>query len=285
MKKNKHILSPKPWSWLRIHRILLTHKRVTGICEKLIADYFSSDANKPAIKPLKDLEGRKIIWQYWGQGYDNVPPIVRECLDSVEEHRGGYDIIRLTDETVGEYISIPKEIVTRCKNSSFAQYSDLLRLALLATYGGLWLDSTILMTGRFPQEYESGDFFVYQRDASEPHKEYWENVYAYYYGWHKGFRVNMLSSVFFAKKGSTVVNDLYGLMLHYWSSNTSLPDYFFLQILFDVLINGRRKGLNCPVVSDCRPHFLQQLRGDPAFSLATEEEILRSVPLHKMTYK
>lgn len=99
----------------------------------------------------------------------------------------------------------------------------------------------------------------------------------------------MLSSFFFARKNSVLINAICWITLYHWSISKTIPDYFFLQILFDILINNRMKDVpeikNCRVMSDCKPHFFQQYINDPAFTLATKEEILNSIPIHKLTYK
>lgn len=280
----KKMIPSKVWTRLRTRSILRQHRRVADLCESLISEYYSAKV-RSVVEGKKDLSGKKIVWQYWAQGFENVPTVVRECLESVEKWRGDYEIIRLTDETVFDYVDIPETAASHCRQAGLAQYSDLLRLALLSAYGGVWLDATVMLTGPLPEEYSKYDFFMFQRDPNEPHKDYWENVYAYYYGWRKDFRVNVLSSIIFARQGCGVISDLYGLMVFYWANHTIMPDYFFLHILFDVLINGRHKGNNCPIVSDCTPHLLQQSINDPAFDLATKDEILRRTSIHKLTYK
>ena len=154
-------------------------------------------------------------------------------------------------------------------------------MILLKTYGGVWLDATILLSGPIPKEYVSKDFFVFRRAPAEKNIKYWRNTYAYYFGWAKGFRVNMLSSFMHSKKGGLTISDLCDLMLLWWHDNNYLPDYFFLQILFDVL--GFKEDF--PLVSDTLPHYLQQSRNDPSFNLMSEEDILRIIPIHKLTYK
>ena len=80
------------WRKLREKKILRQHARVAAVCEDLIARY---RAEGPAVelKPKKELGTEHIIWQYWAQGYDHVPAVVRECLDSVEKWAGDRKII------------------------------------------------------------------------------------------------------------------------------------------------------------------------------------------------
>lgn len=280
----KKLVPAAIWRYIRSRRIICQHRQIAKICNCLIDDYFASpEPYLPVAK--KHFDTDKIIWQYWAQGYDDVPERVRECLDSVERYAGEYTVIRLHDDNLSEYLDIPEYIIKKRACFSYAFFSDLLRVMLLSTYGGLWLDATVLLTGQIPREYSEYDFFLFQRDPDENHKDYWENVYAYYFCWDKRFRVNMLSSIFFAKKDTAVINALAGLMMKWWKENESVPDYFFLQILFDVLITGKLKGYNCPMVSDCPPHYLQQSMNDPNFNLMQFEDIVTKFPIHKLTYK
>lgn len=283
-KSIKKIVPPFIWAKIRERRIVSSHSRVARICENLILES-CTDGGLEVSNPLKEIGTDKVIWQYWAQGYDNLPGVVSDCIKSVDQNKGEYVVIRLDDSNVGEYVSVPERVADRCRRCGLAQYSDLLRLALLSAYGGVWIDATVKLTGPLPEQYFDGDFFLYQRDPDEPDKDYWKNVYAYYFGWAKGYRVNMLSSFFYSAKHSKVVSELYSLYVKYWSDNDSMPDYFFLQILFDVLIKGKMKAYNCIVVSDCLPHLLQQYRNDPSFNLCSEDEIYRKTTVHKLTYK
>lgn len=270
------------WHVIRRKRIVRQHARVAELCNQLI------DHNEKCfIHPSRNDLPQNIIWQYWAQGYDNVPVVVKQCLDSVDKWRGDYTVIRLTDQNLSDYIQLPDYIIQKKKQGiiPLAQFSDILRVCLLSTYGGVWLDATIMLTGPLPKRYSDMDFFVFQRDSEEPNKKYWENVYAYYFGWSKGYRVNMLNAIIFAKKDSIVLKEMAQLLLAYWKNNEELPDYFFFQILFDVLIHGKLKKLNCPVESDCTPHLLQQSINDPKFNLCSKEEIMERTSIHKLTYK
>lgn len=268
------------WRKLRERKILAQHKRVAETCEVLISKYHN---NPPAfaIMAKKDLGTDNIIWQYWAQGYDDVPRIVGECLDSVEKWTDGYLIVRLSDQNIHEYLDIPDFVEKKRSHFSIAHFSDLLRLMLLQAYGGIWIDATILLLDSIPVEYTCCDLFVFRRDPKEPDYRYWRNTYAYYFGWAKGFRVNMLNSFFVAKKGNRTVSELCDLLLLWWQEHDSVPDYFFFQILFDTY--------NCqetfPLISDTLPHYLQQSINDPKFLSILQKRGSKYSPVQKMTYK
>ena len=268
------------WRKLREHKILATHKRVVKICEELIAKYKDSPVDFE-LNPKKMFDTDRIIWQYWAQGYENVPGIVQECLASVDKYAEGYTMVRLTDENLSDYLDIPEFVQEKRNFYSRAHFADLLRLMLLKTYGGIWMDATIMLSGAIPEDYSRQSFFVFRRDPEEAYFKYWRNTYAYYFGWAKGFRVNMLNSFIVAKPGDPTVSDLCDLLMLWWKEHGSLPDYFFFQILFDVYAPQNV----CPIVSDTLPHYLQQSINDPNFSIMNKEDILREIPIHKLTYK
>lgn len=253
----------------------------------MIEDYFAGKIEKYHIEPKKQLNNQKIIWQYWGQGVDaeNLPEIVKICFNSVDKCKGDYTVIRLSDTTISEYIDLPDFVWKKRENPAFTRtfFSDLLRVALLSTYGGVWLDATILLTDNLPNKYAEMDFFMFQRSEKEKHKKYWESVYAYYFGWHPQFKVKMLSSILFAQKGSKVITSLQDLMLYYWKTQDTLFDYFVFQILFHELINGKLSGYNCPIVNDCIPHIIQtKING--TYDFVSFEEAMQLTSMHKMAY-
>lgn len=259
---------------------MATHRRVAAICRQLIDEEYAHPLEF-GIKTKKDLGTDKIIWQYWAQGYDQVPEIVRQCLDSVDRWAADYTIIRLSDANVSDYLDIPGFVQQKRAVFSVAHFSDLLRLMLLKAYGGVWLDATVFLSGPIPAEYAGQDIFFFRRDPAEPHYKYWRNTYAYYFGWAKGFRVNMLNSILFAKVGNKEISELCDMMLVWWKYHDGIPDYFFFQILFDVYGYPN----NMLLVSDTLPHYLQQSVNDPRFDLMSRETILERIPLHKLSYK
>lgn len=268
------------WRKLRERKILAAHKRVAKICEALIKEYDSAHVDFD-LTPKKQFDSDRIIWQYWAQGYDVVPKIVRDCLDSVDKYAADYTVVRLDDDNLTDYLDIPEYVQAKRASYSIAHFSDLLRLMLLAVYGGIWIDATIMLSGVIPETYLLQDLFVFRRDPNEPDQKYWRNTYAYYFGWSKGFKVNMLNSFIIAKKGNKTITDLCHYMLLWWKEHDSIPDYFFFQILFDTYAP---KDV-CPLVSDTLPHYLQQSINDPTFNLIPTGEILREIPIHKLSYK
>ena len=274
------------WTGIRRSRIVRDQARVANLCDTYIKNYFDSGEKLFVVKPKMDLSGKKIIWQYWAQGFDGkLPEVVRYCLESVDRYKGDYEVIRLSDETISQYVDIPEYIWAKRGNGfSVTAFSNVLRLALLDTYGGLWLDSTVLLTGEIPDYLAGNDYFMFQRDENEVNKKYWEGTYAYYFGWGDDFRVRVLTSIVYSKVGSRFIDDYLNLLLYVWKVNEHYPFYFTFQVLYNQLAVSGLSAPVCNVVNDCPPHSLMQIINDPDAPF-TISDTLNKCSMHKLTYK
>ncbi len=153
--------------------------------------------------PTRDIGFKAFV--FWAQGIETAPPVVKRCADEVRRlHREG-DVLFLDEATAREHAEVPA-MVARTMGRDWTRLSDLLRLELLSTYGGVWMDATCLPRARMqdavPDLLTSG-FFAFRRGpgrlgnwflASEPnhyvvamlreaHYEYWsayDHVVDYY---------------------------------------------------------------------------------------------------------
>ena len=274
------------WKKIRLSRILKEHKQTANLVSPYIKAYFDEEMQEYPLIPKKDLSiySHKIIWQYWGQGLTDLPEIIEICFKSVDYYKGDYVVIRLSDKTVTDYIDIPEHIKLRVEQGQMTKtfFSDWLRLALLITYGGLWLDATTYLSGPIMDFDKNSEFFMFQRSNKEQHKMMWENIYAYYWNWSSSFKVKCLNSIIWGKKGCKLLVALYEILTKWWEGNDSLPNYFFFQILFNEIIK-QKPTMNCPIVSDCIPHRLQMKINHPHLNLSFEETF-KLTSIHKMTY-
>lgn len=277
----------KTWSIIRQRMIWQKHQRVASLWNRLIVQDHTGLLSHYSLQPKVDLPPNRIIWQYWGQGLadDRLPTIVKLCFQSVDSFKGDYTVIRLDDNTWGQYLDLPDFIREKRAagiiNPTF--FSDILRLALLKTYGGIWLDATILLTDSLPTTFIEQDFFVYQRDNAEKYTNYWKNSYAFYWGWDKRHKVRMLNSIIFAKKHDPLLSCMTDLLFNYWKTANKAINYFIFQILHEQLMVsgiGYNRG---QIVSDVTPHLLQTKLSGGNYPI-TYREILERTSIHKMTY-
>lgn len=288
IKKFKSFIPEFLWEQLRLRSILKSHANVAAYWDCELEKYINGKIEKYPLQAKKRIENsEKIIWQYWGQGYSmyNVPEVVQMCFDSVDKYKGDYTVVRLCDDDLEKYIDLPEYIWTKYRKGvvSATHFSDLIRIILLTIYGGVWLDATIFLTGLLPDMLLDHDWFLYQRESTQEDKKLWRRTYAYYFGWHKDFKVRMLSSIIYSKPESEVLYDLCQLMLHYWKTENNIKDYFFFQILFNQYMD-RFPERNCTIVSDCLPNLLQNyITG--SYRKYTVSEIFEKISIHKLSYK
>jgi hypothetical protein len=85
----------------------------------------------------------KVIWTYWHD--DDLPNTVRNCIRTWQETNPDYTIIILNNDRLHELTGndLSKLNIT---NTMRARYADFARLFIMAKYGGVWMDSSIICT-------------------------------------------------------------------------------------------------------------------------------------------
>ncbi len=269
----------------RVRKQIRHHNRCANLLKPYVERYFVNRETEFRFEAKKKFSNSKIIWQYWSGGTLQAPEMVQTCFKSVDQYASDYEIIRLNDSNFSEFIDIPDFILERRQEHNFntAHFSDVLRLALLKVYGGIWLDATILLTGSLPSELKANPFFMYQRDMNESRKRYWERMFLYYFCWHPKFKVRILNSIIASEKNNPIINALLENILQFWKENRTAPHYFFFHILYDMVINDYMPNQNCEIKNDCDPHLLQSLILD-GYPYLSYSEIMDTTNIHKLTY-
>lgn len=105
--------------------------------------------NKQEI-PLKKIQAN-YIWIFWAQGYDNAPDLIKKCINRIRKYSGGYEVVVIDNKNIKQYVDIPEYIYNKVyeKKITLTHFSDILRINLLANYGGIWVDSTVFVDKRF----------------------------------------------------------------------------------------------------------------------------------------
>ena len=226
----------------------------------------------PHASPLKD-EG-KIIWQYWESSDGSIPPLVQACLNSVEKYKGDKcKRILLTPENVKDYADIP-QIFWDLKESGkikTAFFSDILRTCLLIQHGGIWIDSTVLLTEELPSYITDTNLFVFQNDLKIDLDG-----------------LNMASYFIAAKKDNKILKETLAALIQYWKENRFLVNYFTFLHTFTMVTQSSKENkelfLKVPFFN-----FLpvQQFQGEllNQFSQERWDEIKKISGIHKLTHK
>ena len=284
----KEMMPKKLFNKIQNKTYFKTQKMVGEDWDRVLKEYFKNKIETEQIKPKKTFNNEKIIWQFWGQGWDfeKLPDVVKISYKSVEKYKKDYEIIHLDMNNINDYLEIPAYILKKVedKKMGFAHFTDIIRLALLYNYGGVWIDATILLTDYLPQEYFEMDYFMFQRDDNLENKKDWEDYDDFYFSWNNEMKVRVLNSIIFAKKNNEIIKTLLDMLLIFWEHNDLVPNYFFFQVLYTELIENYYKKKQCKIVSDTLTHELIRVWFDK-FSQEKLDEITKRNNVHKLTYK
>ena len=284
----KEMMPKKLFNKIQNKTYFKTQKMVGEDWDRVLKEYFTNKIETEQIKPKKTFNNEKIIWQFWGQGWDfeKLPDVVKISYKSVEKYKKDYEIIHLDMNNINDYLEIPAYILKKVENKKmgFAHFTDIIRLSLLYNYGGVWIDATILLTDYLPQEYFEMDYFMFQRDDNLENKKDWEDYDDFYFSWNNEMKVRVLNSIIFAKKNNEIIKTLLDMLLIFWEHNDLVPNYFFFQVLYTELVENYYKKKQCKIVSDTLTHELIRVWFDK-FSQEKLDEITKRNNVHKLTYK
>ena len=228
----------------------------------------------PEYKELKDNKHTKKIWWLWFQGSENAPLIVQKCLDTVKYYSAqmNLEVIELDERNLFEYVKLPNQIINMWKQKRItnANFSDLCRIALLADYGGLWIDSTVFLTGKINKEILQSDIFFYQASFLD-------------------MTVTKVSNWFMYAKNpdNYFMQSLKESMINYWINNKYMDDYFIFHIMTAAMSEKkcfRKYFENMPYFSNTYPHLLS-LELNNEMNKEKLRHILQMSNVHKLTYK
>ncbi|WP_228258863.1 capsular polysaccharide synthesis protein [Acinetobacter ihumii] len=266
---------------------LLQKKHVARQWDFFIDQYLAGQLNHFKLEPKINLGNEKIIWQYWGQGIElaNENETVQLCFASVDKFKGDYKVIRLDENTIKDYLDLPDFVWERKQNPYFkpAFFADLIRLALLDIYGGIWIDATILLTNQIDKNILNQDFFMFQRSANAENKDFWIAFNSDYFGWSDEHFVNILNSFIVAKKNNEIIHTCLNIMLNYWKTQKDIPHYFFFQIMMNELLKKNTFNVDMLILDDTLPHLLQTKMKEP-FNSNGYDRILKDTNIHKINY-
>ncbi len=84
----------------------------------------------------------KIIWSFWD--YPTESPLVNACVRNLKKYLPDFEIHILNRASVKKFL--PDIEMTIREDISFVNFTDLTRLTILDTFGGFWIDASIMLT-------------------------------------------------------------------------------------------------------------------------------------------
>lgn len=208
------------------------------------------------------------VWWCWLQGEENAPDICKANLNSLRKNLKDRDIIVITEDNYKEYIKLPGYITKKYENGLITRthFSDILRLQLLVTHGGTWVDSSVLCTG-YNKEFFDKPLFVFQNFLKED-------------------KSIVLSNWFITSESNNPILSLTrDLVFEYWRKNNILINYYFFHIFFTIATEKYEKEWkNVHCFSNVPPHILQ-FEMLEQFDNDRWEEMRKISSIHKLTQK
>jgi mannosyltransferase OCH1-like enzyme len=190
----------------------------------------------------------------------------------MEKYAGGYKVVVVTGENLHNYVTFPGYITEKYRRGVIpkANFTDLLRTALLINYGGIWLDAAVLLTQKIPPEITGADLFFFQSSFL-------------------GNEIHPCSNWFIAaKKDSPFLKKILSVLYLYWQDNNFLLYYFIYHISVRLILSldgeAREDWRHIFYKNNSDPHYLQNILFDE-FDLPTMDYIRRFSFAHKLTYK
>lgn len=238
--------------------------------KKYLEKYVNQALDLPFEKKEED---EFIIWQYWHQGEDKAPGLVKRCLESVKKFEGDKKIVVLSFDTIKDYIELPSHYydLVNSGKMKIALFSDIVRLYLLNKYGGMWIDATIYLTGKIPEKIIKSDFYAVQKDIKKDMQE--NKMYCY---------------LIRAKSNSTNLSAIKNTLDIYWKSHDFDINYFIFEHISTLLSEKspqlKEEWDNMPIYKNMKTGTLQKILFDE-FDEKVWQNLIKQTPIHKLSYK
>jgi hypothetical protein len=211
------------------------------------------------------------VWFCWWQGEKNMPEIVRACWRALRQNANGNLARLITKDNFQKFVKIPPFILAKVRQGqiSLTHFSDILRMYLLYTYGGLWLDATVLTTAPLPSFAGLELFTIRRRKDLHVGRGRWA-VY-----------------LFYLTKGNLLADFMKTFLTEYWRRETKTIDYFLFDYGIAVArdnIPAVRQMLDAVPRSNENIYALKHKLG-AKYDEQIFAEICRGNYLHKLTWK
>lgn len=176
------------------------------------------------------------IWICWWQGENNMPLLVKQCYKKIIEMSNEKQVILINKDNYKTYIDIPDFIIEKLNKKiiTITHFTDILRFALLAKYGGWWMDLTIYPTRLI---------------------EHSTNIYTIKLPLQKQYisEAKWSSFLWYLPVNHPLANFIVNSFYFYWSVNNKLIEYFLIdhliRLFYDKIENFRIEIDSLPIES------------------------------------
>lgn len=212
------------------------------------------------------------IWVCWWQGENEMPEIIAKCYEYLQENCNGREVILITENNYKSFVSLPSYIIDKLQSGkiSITHFSDILRVSLLAKYGGFWIDAAIWVTQPIVLP-KSSLFTLRQNIKSESLVSQYRWVGGCIACGNNNFTFHFLSECLF----------------FYWKQNENLIVYFILDYLIEISYNSYNTAkINFDEQPFTSPdlHIMKSIFNEP-YDLTTVDALIKNNPYLSLTWR
>ena len=221
---------------------------------------------------LTPIEKDAPIWVCWFQGEEQMPRIVQACYHSILQNASTHPVHLITMDNYATYVTLPDHIIQKLNSGiiTLTHFSDILRVSLLAKYGGAWMDATILLSNKI--DFEEASFFSLKQYPID-------SLYVSNYRWTGFFMAGGINNTLFIY--------LSDLLFFYWENFDKLIDYLLLDYLIHFLYDNKpsiKKMIDSVPYNNQELYFLQK-NTNMKFEEKRYTDLCKKTFIHKLTWK
>lgn len=251
----------------------------------------------------------KKIWTFWYQGLSDAPFLVKKCIASWADKNPGWEVIVLDRHNLKQYMPADFPYDVLVNKLPIVKFSNAVRLQLMTTYGGVWVDATILCVNPLDSwihESNTSGFFMFSITGQERIIATWflacqpnnylvtqlKNKYIDFFtnhsfdvdSWYKKIIVKILSFFFNRNEETT----------RYWLSPwvtdwLHIYPYYIFHYLFKRLVVEDEKchaiWQQMPKINAAEPHKYSSKLANPLTDKIKQDIDQKLTPLYKLTWK
>lgn len=226
----------------------------------------------PVLNGLKADENEKKppkkIWVCWLQGEETAPEIVKCCIEQMRRVAPDYELNIVTFGNMRQFVDLPEFIYEKNAKGIIhhTQFSDIIRAALLAKHGGIWIDSTVFLTDKFPDNFVNYPYFAM----------------------HSVGYIKNNNWIIASAPRQWIMQAMNRLLVEYWRHENRRINYFFYHIFVDLIIEkepaAAAEWAKVPVSYDVECYDLEANLLKP-FDESVWKKIDAKTTIHKLNYK
>lgn len=214
------------------------------------------------------------IWICWWQGKEQMPPLIKLCYKRICHLAGTHPVHLITLDNLTQYIKLPSKIMRKFQSGKIrhAHLADLVRLKLLAKYGGLWLDSTIYLTCPIDETIFGRPFYSIKNAPVD-------NFSVSEFRWCSFFMESL--------PGNPLIVAVEKALETYMLQQTSFIHYLLIDYFIDILYKKNsdiQRLIDDIEITNPDMHWLRQ-HLNIAFNKMDFNKIVQRTNIYKITYK